>query len=70
MVGEGNVEIQALQALSNLKAVVEAGGSELGKIVKTIVSPLPFFDMDHRRHEGIGVPQIDGRFCGRQCCLR
>ena len=48
MVGEddlkrGDVQAQALQALTNLKAVVEAGGSELGKIVKTTVSsPMPF----------------------------
>ena len=34
---EGGVEAQARQALKNLKAVVEAGGSELGKIVKTTV---------------------------------
>ncbi|EKM61836.1 uncharacterized protein PHACADRAFT_248704 [Phanerochaete carnosa HHB-10118-sp] len=34
---EGGVEAQAEQALKNLKAVVEAGGSEVGKIVKTTV---------------------------------
>ncbi|THG99280.1 hypothetical protein EW026_g3028 [Hermanssonia centrifuga] len=34
---EGGVEAQAEQALKNLKAVVEAGGSELGKVVKTTV---------------------------------
>jgi 2-iminobutanoate/2-iminopropanoate deaminase len=34
----GGVEAQTEQALSNLKAVVEAGGSELGKVVKTTVS--------------------------------
>jgi len=33
----GGVEAQAKQALKNLKAVVEAGGSELGKVVKTTV---------------------------------
>ncbi|KAG5654146.1 hypothetical protein H0H81_006857 [Sphagnurus paluster] len=37
LVGEGDVEAQARQALANLKAVVEAGGSELGKVVKTTV---------------------------------
>ena len=31
------MEAQAEQALKNMKAVVEAGGSELGKIVKTTV---------------------------------
>lgn len=31
----GGVEEQAKQVLKNLKGVVEAGGSELGKIVKT-----------------------------------
>ncbi|KAI0347880.1 YjgF-like protein [Trametopsis cervina] len=34
---EGGVEAQAEQSLKNLKAVIEAGGSELGKIVKTTV---------------------------------
>ncbi|TFK17013.1 translation initiation inhibitor [Coprinopsis marcescibilis] len=34
---EGGVEAQAEQALKNLKAVVEAGGAELGKVVKTTV---------------------------------
>ncbi|RDB29188.1 2-iminobutanoate/2-iminopropanoate deaminase [Hypsizygus marmoreus] len=37
LVGEGDVEAQTTQALRNLKAVVEAGGSELGKVVKTTV---------------------------------
>ncbi|TEB32337.1 YjgF-like protein [Coprinellus micaceus] len=34
---EGGVEAQAEQAFKNLKAVVEAGGAELGKVVKTTV---------------------------------
>ena len=34
---EGGVEAQAKKALQNLKAVVEAGGGELGKVVKTTV---------------------------------
>ncbi|KAI1791967.1 translation initiation inhibitor [Ganoderma leucocontextum] len=34
---EGGVEAQAKKALENLKAVVEAGGGELGKVVKTTV---------------------------------
>ncbi|CAL1693945.1 unnamed protein product [Somion occarium] len=34
---DGGVEAQAEQALKNLKAVLEAGGSELGKVVKTTV---------------------------------
>ncbi|KAF9469662.1 Endoribonuclease L-PSP/chorismate mutase-like protein [Collybia nuda] len=33
----GGVEAQTEKALANLKAVVEAGGSELGKVVKTTV---------------------------------
>jgi len=33
----GGIEAQTEQALRNLKAVVEAGGSELGKVVKTLV---------------------------------
>ena len=34
---EGGVETQAEQCLKNMKAVLEAGGSELGKVVKTTV---------------------------------
>ncbi|KAK7680531.1 hypothetical protein QCA50_016312 [Cerrena zonata] len=41
---EGGVEAQAEQALKNMKAVLEAGGSELGKVVKTTVF---LADMDH-----------------------
>jgi len=33
----GGIEEQTEQALKNLKAVVEAGSSELGKVVKTTV---------------------------------
>ncbi len=36
---EGGVEAQARQALKNMKAVIEAGGSEVGKVVKTTVRP-------------------------------
>ncbi len=35
---EGGIEAQTKQALKNLTSVVEAGGSELGKVVKTTVS--------------------------------
>ncbi|EIW63738.1 YjgF-like protein [Trametes versicolor FP-101664 SS1] len=34
---EGGVEEQAKQALQNMKAIIEAGGSEVGKVVKTTV---------------------------------
>lgn len=34
---EGEIEAQATQSLKNLKTVVEASGSELGKVVKTTV---------------------------------
>jgi enamine deaminase RidA (YjgF/YER057c/UK114 family) len=34
---EGGVQAQARQALQNLKKVIEASGSEVGKIVKTTV---------------------------------
>jgi len=34
----GGVEEQAEQVLKNLRAVVEASGSDLGKVVKTTVS--------------------------------
>jgi len=37
VVGEGDVEAQTKQVFANFKAVVEAGGSELGKVVKTLV---------------------------------
>jgi 2-iminobutanoate/2-iminopropanoate deaminase len=34
---EGGVEAQTRQALHNLKGIVEASGSQVGKIVKTTV---------------------------------
>ena len=34
---EGGVEAQARQALTNLKAVLEASGSEMGKVAKVTV---------------------------------
>jgi hypothetical protein len=34
------VEAQTRQALRNLKGIVEASGSQVGKIVKTTVRPL------------------------------
>lgn len=60
----GGVVEQTEQALKNLKAVVEAGGSELGKVAKTTVRVLGL-------HIGLGgcglttggragVPQVDG----------
>jgi len=45
---DGGVEEQALQALKNLKGVVESAGSELGKVVKTTVRvPSPHFLLPH-----------------------
>jgi len=38
----GGVEEQAEQVLKNLRAVVEASGSDLGKVVKTTVSKSTF----------------------------
>lgn len=35
--GPGDVEVQALQALENMKAIVEASGSSLNKVAKTLV---------------------------------
>ena len=49
---EGGVEAQAKKALENLKAVVEAGGGELGKIVKTTVRPYPSLIL--RQEAGVG----------------
>ncbi len=34
---EGNITVQTTQVLANLKAVIEAGGSSLDKVVKTTV---------------------------------
>lgn len=45
----GGVEEQTDQALKNLKAVVEAGGSELGKVVKTTAS-CPFCNLWTKSH--------------------
>lgn len=51
----GGIEEQTEQALMNLKAVVEAGGSELGKVVKTLV----------RFHSHISFPILT---CGLHLC--
>lgn len=40
LIVDGGIEEQTEQALKNLKAVVEAGGSELGKVVKTTVGTI------------------------------
>ncbi|MBO6163208.1 MAG: RidA family protein [Eubacterium sp.] len=34
---EGGIEVQAKQAIGNLKALLEASGSSLSKVVKTVV---------------------------------
>jgi 2-iminobutanoate/2-iminopropanoate deaminase len=54
----GGVEKQAEQVLKNLKAIVEAGGSELGKVVKTTVSVC---------HGGVVCPSLDSS-CGCSVC--
>jgi reactive intermediate/imine deaminase len=66
----GGIEEQTKQALKNLKAVVEASGSELGKVVKTTV----------RSHQSLcdivnvqvstGVLEGYERFCHCQWYLR
>lgn len=33
----GGIEAQAKQALTNLKGVIEAGGSDMSKVIKTVV---------------------------------
>jgi len=38
VVAPGDVEKQADQVLANLKAITEAGGSQVDNIIKTIVS--------------------------------
>ena len=64
----GGIEAQTEQALKNLKTVVEAGGSELGKVVKTTVcqkklkSP-PWYK---GAHTFTGFPEIHERFCNGQ----
>lgn len=36
-INEGNITVQTIQVLANLKAVIEAAGSNLDKVVKTTV---------------------------------
>lgn len=36
-INEGNITVQTIQVLANLKAVIEAAGSSLDKVVKTTV---------------------------------
>ena len=38
IVGPGDIQKQTAQALANVKAIAEAGGSQVEKIIKTIVS--------------------------------
>jgi reactive intermediate/imine deaminase len=49
LIVSGGIEAQTEQVLKNLKSVVEAGGSELGKVVKTTVCPnkikIPFLGL-------------------------
>lgn len=60
----GGVVEQTEQVLKNLKAVVEAGGSELGKVAKTTVSiPISFllgFSSNHLLMIGLGFLEVDG----------
>lgn len=37
LVGDGDVEAETRQALANLRAVLEAGGSSMDKVIKTTV---------------------------------
>ena len=38
LVGPDDIEKQTAQVLANIKAIAEAGGSQVEKIIKTIVS--------------------------------
>ena len=68
----GGVEEQAKQVLKNLRAVVEASGSHLGKVVKTTVrsslfrsAPICCVPM-----VSLGISQVDERLCCREQHLR
>ena len=63
----GGIEEQTKQALKNLRAVVEASGSDLGKVAKTTVGGSRIFV--HRiRYPTIssGIPKVDERLRCRQ----
>ena len=67
---EGGVEAQATKALQNLKAVVEAGGGELGKVVKTTVRPSFFHTLPHMvrsREKGAGAERARGATTTGRC---
>ena len=38
LVGPGDIQKQTAQVLANIKAIAEAGGSQVEKIIKTVVS--------------------------------
>ena len=61
----GGVEEQAKLALKNLRAVVEASGSDLGKVVKTTVGRSVFISTRYLTISP-GIPQVDERLCCRQ----
>jgi 2-iminobutanoate/2-iminopropanoate deaminase len=56
---EGDIEAQATQSLKNLKAIVQASGSELGKVVKTTVRSNPVVACT-ATNVASGVPQVHG----------
>lgn len=59
----GGIEAQTEQVLKNLRAVVEASGSELGKVVKTTVCPHFILSIGEITSLSPGVFEEYGRFC-------
>ena len=60
----GGVDEQTKQVLRNLRAVVEASGSDLGKVVKTTVGSSIFTHTQYLKVSP-GIPQVDERLCYR-----
>ena len=65
---EGGVEAQAKQALKNMKSIIEAGGSEVAKVVKTTVRflvTLPFLSLPSPVDRRVAVLYTSDGLAGR-----
>lgn len=62
---EGGIEVQAKQAISNLKALLEAAGSSMDKVVKTVVfiKNMDDFGKVNEIYSGFFIENCPARSC-------
>ena len=68
---EGGIEAQTEQALKNMQAIVEDGGSSVGQVVKTTVRRRLSTSLVWHMHiltvlPFVAVFEVDGRLCDRE----